>query len=104
MNDRIETTAVKIALGDHAYNIPMSATKSQLGHPQGASGAAGIAAALSAMTTGVIPPTINLDTPDPECDLDYVPNIAREGEVSTALCNCIGFGSKNSAIVLQKYA
>lgn len=104
LNDRIETTAVKIALGDHAYNVPMSATKSQLGHPQGASGAAGIAAALCAMTTGTIPPTINLDTPDPECDLDYVPNIARKGEVNTALGNCIGFGSKNSAIVLQKYA
>ncbi|MBK8304591.1 MAG: beta-ketoacyl-[acyl-carrier-protein] synthase family protein [Chloracidobacterium sp.] len=104
LNDRIETTAVKIALGDHAYNIPMSATKSQLGHPQGASGAAGIAAALCAMTTGVIPPTINLDRPDPECDLDYVPNVARKDEVNTALCNCIGFGSKNSAIVLQKYA
>ena len=104
LNDRIETTAVKIALGDHAYNIPMSATKSQLGHPQGASGAAGIAAALCAMTTGVIPPTINLDTPDPECDLDYVPNVARKGEVNTVLCNCIGFGSKNSAMVLQKYA
>ncbi len=104
LNDRIETTAVKIALGDPAYNILMSATKSQLGHPQGASGAAGIAAALCAMTTGIVPPTINLDTPDPECDLDYVPNVARKGEVNTALCNCIGFGSKNSAIVLQKYA
>ena len=80
----------------------MSATKSQIGHPQGASGAAGIAAALCAMTSGVIPPTINLDEPDPECDLDYVPNVARRAEVSTALCNCIGFGSKNSAIVLAK--
>lgn len=102
LNDKIETVAVKIALGDHAYDIPMSATKSQIGHPQGASGAAGIAAALCAMTTGVIPPTINLDEPDPECDLDYVPNVAREAEVTTALCNCIGFGSKNSALVLQK--
>ncbi|MEQ1920918.1 MAG: beta-ketoacyl-[acyl-carrier-protein] synthase family protein [Pyrinomonadaceae bacterium] len=104
LNDRIETTAVKIALGDHAYKIPMSATKSQLGHPQGASGAAGIAAALCAMATGIIAPTINLDSHDPECDLDYVPNVARKGEVNTALCNCIGFGSKNSAMVLQKYA
>ena len=81
----------------------MSATKSQIGHPQGASGAAGICAALCAMTTGVIPPTINLDEPDPECDLDYVPNVARNARVDTALCNCIGFGSKNSAIVLQRY-
>ncbi len=102
LNDRIETAAVKLALGGHAYQIPMSATKSQIGHPQGASGAAGIAAALCAMTSGVIPPTINLDEPDPECDLDYVPNVARRAEVSTALCNCIGFGSKNSAIVLAK--
>ena len=97
LNDKIETTAVKIALGDHAYKTPMSATKSQIGHPQGASGAAGIGAALCAMTTGVIPPTINLDEPDPDCDLDYVPNIARKAEVNIALCNCIGFGSKNSA-------
>lgn len=104
LNDKIETVAVKIALGDHAYKTPMSATKSQLGHPQGASGAAGIGAALCAMAAGVIPPTINLDEPDPVCDLDYVPNIARKAGVTAALCNCIGFGSKNSALVLQKYA
>lgn len=103
LNDRIETTAVKIALGDYAYETPMSATKSQVGHPQGASGAAGISAALCAITTGVIPPTINLDEPDPECDLDYVPNVARKAEVNVALCNCIGFGSKNSALVLERY-
>ena len=104
LNDKIETVAVKLALGDHAYNTPMSATKSQVGHPQGASGAAGVGAALCAMTTGVIPPPINLDLADPDCDLDYVPNTARHLEVNTALCNCIGFGSKNSAILLQKYA
>jgi 3-oxoacyl-[acyl-carrier-protein] synthase II len=104
LNDKIETTALKIALGDHAYDIPMSATKSQVGHPQGASGAAGIAASLCAMTTGKVPPTINLDTPDPDCDLDYVPNVAREARVDLALCNCIGFGSKNSALVLERYA
>ncbi|MGB5014875.1 MAG: beta-ketoacyl-[acyl-carrier-protein] synthase family protein [Pyrinomonadaceae bacterium] len=103
LNDKIETIAVKMALGPHAYKTPMSATKSQLGHPQGASGAAGIGAALCAMTTGVIPPTINLDEADPDCDLDYVPNTARSAEVNTALCNCIGFGSKNSALVLQKF-
>ncbi len=104
LNDKIETVAVKLALGDHAYATPMSATKSQLGHPQGASGAAGLGATLCAMTTSVIPPTINLDEPDPDCDLDYVPNVAREAVVNTALCNCIGFGSKNSALVLQRYA
>jgi 3-oxoacyl-[acyl-carrier-protein] synthase II len=102
LNDRIETQAIKLALGRHAYSVPMSATKSQVGHPQGASGAAGIGAALLALSQGVIAPTINLDTPDPDCDLDYVPNTARAAEVNTALCNCIGFGSKNSAMVLRK--
>ncbi|HKS26563.1 MAG TPA: beta-ketoacyl-[acyl-carrier-protein] synthase family protein [Pyrinomonadaceae bacterium] len=102
LNDRIETQAVKLALGERARRIPMSATKSQIGHPQGASGAAGLGAALCAMHTSIIPPTINLDEPDPDCDLDYVPNHAREAEVRTALCNCIGFGSKNSALVIEK--
>src|SRR5919206_672653 len=92
LNDRIETRALKLALGDAARHTPMSATKSQIGHPQGASGAAGLAAALCAITTNIIPPTINLDEPDPECDLDYVANHAREHRVRVALCNCIGFG------------
>jgi 3-oxoacyl-[acyl-carrier-protein] synthase II len=102
LNDRIETNALKIALNSNSHRIPMSATKSQIGHPQGASGAAGLGAALSAMHTRIIPPTINLDEPDPDCDLDYVPNEARESNVRVALCNCIGFGSKNSALVIQK--
>ena len=102
LNDRIETKAIKLAFGERAYEIPMSATKSQVGHPQGASGAAGIGAALLALNEGIIAPTINLDEPDEACDLDYVPNIARRAEVKTALCNCIGFGSKNSALVLEK--
>ena len=102
LNDRIETNALKLALNSSSHRIPMSATKSQVGHPQGASGAAGLGAALCAMTTGVIPPTINLDEPDPDCDLDYVPLEAREADVRVALCNCIGFGSKNSALVVQR--
>jgi len=102
LNDRIETSALKLAFDGHAARIPMSATKSQIGHPQGASGAAGIGAALCAMHTNKIPPTINLEEPDPHCDLDYVPNEAREANVKTALCNCIGFGSKNSALVIQR--
>ena len=102
LNDRIETNALKLALNSSSHRIPMSATKSQVGHPQGASGAAGLGAALCAMNTGVIPPTINLDEPDPDCDLDYVPLEAREADVRIALCNCIGFGSKNSALVVQK--
>jgi 3-oxoacyl-[acyl-carrier-protein] synthase II len=100
LNDRIETHAVKLAFDGHAYRIPMSATKSQIGHPQGATGAAGIGAALLALNEGILPPTINLDQADPACDLDYVPNKAREARVAAALCNCIGFGSKNSAMVL----
>ena len=102
LNDRIETSALKLAFDGHAARIPMSATKSQIGHPQGASGAAGLGAALCAMHTNRIPPTINLEEPDPDCDLDYVPNEAREANVKTALCNCIGFGSKNSALVVQR--
>jgi 3-oxoacyl-[acyl-carrier-protein] synthase II len=102
LNDRIETNALKLALNSNSRRVPMSATKSQVGHPQGASGAAGLGAALCAMRTGVIPPTINLDEPDPDCDLDYVPLKAREAGVRVALCNCIGFGSKNSALVIQK--
>lgn len=102
LNDRIETQAIKVAFGERARAIPMSATKSQIGHPQGASGAAGLGAALCAMHTNIIPPTINLDEPDPDCDLDYVANHAREQQVRVALCNCIGFGSKNSALVVQK--
>ena len=102
LNDRIETNALKLALNCNSQRIPMSATKSQIGHPQGASGAAGLGAALCAMKTSIIPPTINLDDPDPACDLDYVPLQAREADVRTALCNCIGFGSKNSALVIKK--
>lgn len=102
LNDRIETQALKIALGERARRTPMSATKSQIGHPQGASGAAGLGAALCALETNRIPPTINLENADPACDLDYVPLRARESEVRAALCNCIGFGSKNSALVLKK--
>ena len=101
LNDRIETRAVKQAFGAVAKKVPMSATKSMIGHPQGASGAAGVIATLGAMNEGFLPPTINLDEPDPECDLDYVPNTSREAKVRYALCNCIGFGSKNSALVVK---
>ncbi len=102
LNDRIETKAIKNAFGEHAYKMAMSATKSQIGHPQGASGAAGIGATLLALNEGIIAPTINLDEADETCDLDYVANVARQEKVKTALCNCIGFGSKNSALVLAK--
>jgi 3-oxoacyl-[acyl-carrier-protein] synthase II len=101
LNDRIETRALKLALGERAANIPMSALKSQIGHPQGASGAAGVAGTLIAMQCGKIPPTINIETPDPACDLDYVPQPGRKSEIEHAICNCIAFGSKNSALVLR---
>jgi len=102
MNDRVETRALKIALGDHAYKIPMSSLKSQIGHAQGACGAGGIAATLIAMEQDQLPPTINLEAPDPDCDLDYVPQPGRKAKIDNAICNCVGFGSKNSAIVLRK--
>lgn len=104
MNDRVETHALKLALGEEAKRIPMSALKSQIGHAQGACGAAGLAATLIAMHEGQVPPTINLDQPDPQCDLDYVPDTGRKAEIENAICNCVGFGSKNSALILRKTA
>src|SRR5262252_4708668 len=102
LNDRIETRALKLALGEvRARQVPMSALKSQIGHPQGACGAAGVAATLVAMQAGQIPPTLNLQNQDPECDLDYVPDPGRKKKIEHAVCNCIAFGSKNSALVLR---
>src|SRR5258708_3372181 len=102
LNDRIETRAVKLAFGRHAGRLAGSATKSMIGHPQGACGAAGVAATLMAFRDDVLPPTINLDTPDPECDLDYVPDVGRRARIDVAVCNTIAFGSKNSALVLRR--
>jgi 3-oxoacyl-[acyl-carrier-protein] synthase II len=102
LNDRMETAALKKCFGERAYRIPMSSTKSMIGHPQGACGAAGIAATVLGMRSGEVHPTINLENPDPECDLDYVPNASRRVQVDVALCNCIAFGSKNSAMVLRR--
>jgi len=104
LNDRVETRALKLVLGKHAEKTPMSALKSQIGHPQGASGAAGVAATLVAMEHGRIPPTINLEQPDPACDLDYVTDADRGAAIEHAICNCVAFGSKNSALVLRKVA
>ncbi len=101
MNDRMETAAVKRFFGDErAARVPMSSTKSMIGHPQGACGAAGLAATVLLMQQGYAHPTINLAAPDPHCDLDYIPVKAREVLIEAALCNCIAFGSKNSAIVV----
>jgi 3-oxoacyl-[acyl-carrier-protein] synthase II len=104
MNDRVETSALKLALGAHAHKIPMSGLKSQIGHAQGACGSASVASTLIAMEHGQVPPTINLENPDPNCDLDYVQDIGRKASIEHAICNCVGFGSKNSALVLKKTA
>jgi 3-oxoacyl-[acyl-carrier-protein] synthase II len=102
LNDRIETRAVKLAFNGHAYRLPGSSLKSLIGHPQGACGAAGVAATLLAMRDGVVPPTINVEEADPECDLDYVPCPGRRVAIEYAVANCIAFGSKNSALVLRR--
>jgi 3-oxoacyl-[acyl-carrier-protein] synthase II len=101
LNDRMETAAIRRCFGDHADRIPCSSTKSMIGHPQGACGAAGLAATVLSLGQGRIHPTINLDRADPACDLDYVPNESRDAMVEYALCNCIAFGSKNSAMVVR---
>ncbi len=100
-NDATETAAIKTVFGTAAYQIPVSSTKSLHGHAMGASGAIEIAASLAALSEGVIPPTINLDAPDPECDLDYVANAARQGRVGTFLSNSFGFGGMNAVVALR---
>lgn len=101
MNDVIETMAVKMAFDGNFRDLWTSATKSMIGHPQGACGAAGVAASVYALTRGEIPPTINYETPDPACDLNYTPNKPVRRRVRSALANCLAFGSKNSALVLR---
>ena len=102
LNDAVESRSVRQVFGAHAERLAGSSVKSMIGHPQGASGAAGIVTAALAMTKHTLPPTINQTSPDPECDLDYIPNESRRASVQAALCNCLGFGSKNSAIVISR--
>jgi 3-oxoacyl-[acyl-carrier-protein] synthase II len=102
LNDAIESRSVREVFGRYADQLPGSSVKSMVGHPQGASGAAGIVTSALAMQRQFLPPTINLTNPDPHCDLDYVANHGRPAEVEAALCNCLGFGSKNSAIVIGR--
>jgi 3-oxoacyl-[acyl-carrier-protein] synthase II len=102
LNDKTETAAVKLCFGKRAYDIPMSSLKSMIGHPQGASGAAGVTAAILGMQDGYLPPTINYEEPDPDCDLNYIPNRSLTRQTDVSLCNCIGFGSKNSALVIAR--
>ncbi len=104
MNDPIETQAIKMALGaEAAYKVPVSSNKGALGHMVGAAGSISCVAAVQAMHAGYIAPTINYETPDPECDLDYVPNTARRVTVNTVLVNCFGFGGQNACLVLRKW-
>ena len=100
LNDAIEARCTRLAFGCHAERLPGSSTKSMIGHPQGASGAAGIVATALALARGFLPPTANLTDQDPACTMDYLPGVGRAAQPAAALCNCLGFGSKNSAIVL----
>jgi 3-oxoacyl-[acyl-carrier-protein] synthase II len=102
LNDKTETRATKLCFGPRAHDLPMSSVKSMIGHPQGASGAAGAVAAICGMNGGFLPPTINLEESDPECDLNYIANRSIEKKADISLCNCIGFGSKNSALVIAR--
>lgn len=102
LNDVSETRAIKTALGEHAYHVPVSSTKSMTGHMMGATGALEALFCVEAIRTGIIPPTIHYHTPDPECDLDYVPNTAREQPVKVALSNAFGFGGHNAVLVFRK--
>jgi 3-oxoacyl-[acyl-carrier-protein] synthase II len=104
LNDLMETRAIKAIFGDYAYKVPISSTKSMTGHLIGAAGAAESAFCIMAIQHGVIPPTINLTNPDPECDLDYVPNVARQVKVTTALTSSFGFGGHNSVLIFRKYS
>lgn len=104
LNDATETKAIKRALGEHAYKVAVTATKSMVGHTMGAAGATSALAAALTFQTGVIPPTINHERPDPECDLDYVPNQARRAEVNTVLVNAFGFGGQNVVLAMKRYS
>ena len=104
LNDKTETIAIKTVFGDYAYRVPISSTKSMTGHLIGASGALEAMICIMAIRHGIIPPTINLTHPDPECDLDYVPNVSRQTKVTTTLSNSFGFGGHNSVLILRKYS
>lgn len=103
LNDKTETMAIKTVFGDYAYKVAISSTKSMTGHLIGGAGAIEASICIKALQKGIIPPTINLIHPDPECDLDYVPNIARHTSINTALSNSFGFGGHNSTLIFKKY-
>jgi 3-oxoacyl-(acyl-carrier-protein) synthase len=103
VGDPTETKAIKAVFGDHAYQTPISSTKSMIGHPLGAAGAIEAVACVKTINEGVIHPTLNLDVPDPECDLDYVPNVARKADIRTTHSNSFGLGGQNACLVLRRY-
>ena len=102
-NDRTETQAIKTYFGEHAYQLAVSSTKSMTGHMLGAAGAAEAVICVLAIQTGILPPTINLRHPDPECDLDYVPNEARRRLIDLAMSNSMGFGGHNTCLIFKRY-
>ncbi len=104
INDASETKAIKAVFGEHAYNVPISSTKSMVGHSLGASGALEAIVCINSINDGVLHPTINQDEPDPDCDLDYIPNVSRELEVNVTLSNSFGFGGQNACLVIKKFA
>jgi 3-oxoacyl-[acyl-carrier-protein] synthase II len=103
IGDLAETLAIKGALGEHACKVAVSANKSMVGHMLGAAGAISALASVLAMRDGVVPPTINLEHPDPECDLDYVPNVARRIPVNVAMINGFGFGGQNASAIFRRF-
>jgi 3-oxoacyl-(acyl-carrier-protein) synthase len=103
LNDKIETLSMKKAFGEHSKKLMVSSTKSVTGHLLGAAGGVEFVACCLAIRDGVVPPTINYENPDPECDLDYVPNIARKTNVTTCMSNSLGFGGHNASLIVKKF-
>jgi 3-oxoacyl-[acyl-carrier-protein] synthase II len=103
VNDRVETLAIKKVFGDGAHQIPISSSKSMLGHLIAAAGAVELIISIMALRNGVLPPTINYETPDPDCDLDYIPNVAREQKVRHVLSNSFGFGGQNISLIVSEF-